>query len=723
MIVSLIGDYRLSIVSSTHWLLLLIAAIGLVTSCVLIYRRFTRELPRESRQVSNLSLNKIVHLFFLLVGNIAAFVSVLLFVLPFEAKIQALSFDLLLTPGLHLEKDSGEFNIPNMDNEQIQQQFESAEQIWLLVEENTADNSDALNQWLVQHYQDKVMVIRSIQELTTFWLQKDRQQSKYFADSKVPPLVKVFGDGLTSAQWQHLSAFNHSNKGDVALGKNSTDKTNEIAFEFTAAKRKLGLIDLTWPKQLSLGQALTVTGQLQQPADDNRQFQLSLVNNATELDSMIIQGNERFSLTAASKFSGIFNYQLLLREIPASATKQSHIQAISEDIAFSVDDGSRLRVLIKQSSPSFETRRIKQWLSQANSRVQLISKISENNWAQQKVNSNEKDVTSTEPLASSSKVAEAAMVSHLLSESLLIDNDILIIDSRMLYALADMEIDAIYKAVLNGLGLLIIADSSLIQDRNLLTERYQKLLKYFELTAGDNPNEQVVVQWPEKANIGGSEEITALSSSINIKPKLGQSIIESTTGKALVVKQSLGLGAIAISTLSETYQWALQMSPAFYSQYWQYLLSTISRGDTSTRWLVPMSARFNKINQQQNICLVSSNAQVYANEVKLSQYPLSQYQKCGLFLAQQKGWYQFTALSEAPRILAEQMRYFYDEAGFLAWQQAEKIRASIRNVENLRPKQHASHAKDYDQVNKFYLWCFLFLSLAILWIERKWQTG
>lgn len=733
-----------------HWLLVLVALLGLMISGWFIYRRFTGDASDLTKKPVSLGFRKKLHLSLLLVGNIIAFISVLLFVLPFEMKVQTSSSDVLLTQGFKKLAGSDDFNIIGVENGEIRQYLTSAERIWLLAEQVDSNDSEALQQWLANNYQDKVVVINSVYALTDFWTMERDNQAKNFGDHfNVPSLVRVFGDGLTKLQWQHLDTFNQQLSLQRAV-KTQVDKqeidnhqakntlaSNTVDFRFFASKAMTGLRNLHWPRQITLGQTLTVAGQLQQPIEDNIKFELSLVNNNRVLESITIIGNESFSLTTTSKISGLFSYQLVLRELLKSDASKKTALEISEDIAFSVVLGNKPRVLIKQSAPSFETKRLKQWLSESGSQVHVISQISKKLWAQQKINAaNNSDVENNSLISkasqdndSNSHQQKIAEQSHLLSKKLLVNFDVLLIDSRMLLALENSEIDALYDAVMNGLGVLINADATLLSSEGLSHDKQKKLLSLFEIMPADESLHQVIAYWSEKPSLDISQTITPQSASIAINAKPGQSIVESSDGQSLVAQQSLGLGTVAITALNQTYQWALQINAAFYSHYWQHLLLKISRSASSSRWMIPAPRRLAKVNQEQNICLVSSVDNIDVAQMQLTAYPLSNDRKCGRFLANHESWYLFQALNDKQDLLAEQARYFYSEVDFAAWQQAIKHQASkAYTVEKsdgnraLSSTAFLNSSATYQAINKFALWLIMFISLALLWIERKWQA-
>lgn len=753
------SSLRLIVNTPFHWAIIFIALLGLLLSCGLIYRRFRKE-TRISSTTNTQGLNKNIHLSLLILGNIVAFISVLLFLLPFEMKMPTSSYDVLLTNGFKKSLYNEDFNINGVDNTNIARVLKSANRIWLLSDFLDKSNyNQALKEWLAKNYQDKTVVIASVEELIDVWSGNELKQSKTYSDRyAIPTLLQVFGDGLSKIQWQKLHTFNQliTNKLDTkTLGTNnlsstSLNSTNQstknpsaeisdplnksssaestIKFTFYKSKPITGLRFLQWPKQLILGQALTVTGQLQHSLDTNTKFELSLINNGRIQDSVIVQKNNTFSLSSTSKIAGLFNYQLVLQELPSSdinkiasvnanisevkKSENSQIK-ISEDIAVSVINGNQPRVLIKQSAPSFETRRLKQWLSETGSEVTVISQISKNKWSQQRVNTaQEKNKAQTSEL----------------TKALLDNYDLMIVDSRMLLALEESELDALYQAIKQGLGLLINADSSLLIAENNNQDKLSKLLRFFELTPIEPSINQVTANWPEKPTLAKGEVISVQAITINMNAKQGQALVESAIGQALVAKQPLGLGTVALTTLNETYQWSSQISPAYYSAYWQYLLLNISRVEKNTRWLTPAPEVFAKVNQFENICLISSQEKLYVPNMVLTTYPLSKHKQCGQFIAGIKGWYSFKVLNDKQVTLTEQHRYYYSDVDFPAWQQAMKHQASENqlvegDLNNIVPLENkaANLSFAYQPINKFILWLIMFLSLTLLWIERKWQ--
>lgn len=736
MIIALTERYQLLINSPLHWGLVLLALLGVMSSCGLIYRRFSAK-PSGSRQKNSSALQREkLHFALLILGNGVFFISVLLFVLPIQAKTTAASFDVLLTPGFMHVGAAEEFNLAKVDNKQIHQALALAKQIWLLDEHAKGSNYLGLSQAVMTSYRDKIIVINSLAELTALWASASHRPWHAFAPTyHAPPLLKIFGDGLTDLQWQPLLSYQQDSRQQQA---NQQTRINQLEFAVFASKLQTGVVDLSWQRQLTLGQALTVTGRLQQPITDSQQFQLSLVHHNHVLDSVIIAKDEPFSLTTTSKAAGLFTYQLQLSPLPEILTSQAprrtprqegRGESISEEIAVSVINDNQTRVLIKQSSPSFETRRLKQWLAQTHSQVLVISQISKNKWAQQQVNSvrNKKDdgskISDSDDFGASAEES-IGMQGHLLNANLLAKHDLVIMDSRALLALENHEIKALYNAVSKGLGLLIYADETLLQAKNNSVDKLNKLLNLFTISSAEPSLAKVIALWPDKPKLALSQVISRQTAAIAITAKPGQGIVGSTSGQALVVKHPVGLGTVAISALNQTYQWSVQVTPAFYSHYWQYLLSQTARSANNTRWLSPMPTELAQVKQYQVICLISPPRQVESPVMALTAYPLSSDKKCARVSAEQKGWVELQAFDDNQELLAMQARYFYDRTDFLPWQQARKHQVSAKYTNSFSlASDKLSTGKYFQAIDKRYLWLIMFISLSLLWFERKWQSA
>ena len=90
------ASLRLMVNTPFHWAIIFIALFGLLVSCGLIYRRFTQESQSSLTTQKAAGLNKYTHLSLLILGNVIALISVLLFLLPFQVKAPTSTYDLSL---------------------------------------------------------------------------------------------------------------------------------------------------------------------------------------------------------------------------------------------------------------------------------------------------------------------------------------------------------------------------------------------------------------------------------------------------------------------------------------------------------------------------------------------------------------------------------------------------------------------------------------------------
>lgn len=723
MNIALMNNFQIRIAEPVHWLVIVLAVIGLVSSLLLVYRRFYPRKPDVTEinlDINNEALNnnKLNKLRFSLVtlANAFACFSLVLFVLPIESKIKKPEFDVLLTTGVNYSVNANEFTNVKLNNKPLHEEFKAARYIWLMAADNQEGYSDEYISQLTRNYKNKVLVIKSTQELSRLWQQQNTaEKGRVLSHSYPPKMLKIVGDGLNEKQWQQLDFIN----------------INGVELAFLPSKKLLGVIELNWPKELYLGQTMKLVGKLQKPGTDKENYQLSLFYNKQLIDSTSAAEDGSFSLKTSTKISGLFNYQLVLNRqsmesssantVDSTTEKASGITSneallskaeLIEDIAVSVLGSSKPRVIIKQSAPSFETRQLKQWLVQANSPVKVIIKISKNKWSQQRINFDE-----------SEKSVSKSSNSHQLTTNLLNEADLLILDSRALLNLELTELSALELAVKEGLGLYINIDESLLQTSQLMKDKSMNLLTSFAFQSLTLEQNQVMPLWPGQNAIDIESPAMTRAVAIDITARHGQVLVESADGRQLVVNQQFGLGNVAISTLTQTYPWALESGEVFYSQYWQTILSKVTRVN-STRWLAAASDKLTLAKQQTEVCLISSSKQIFSPDINLSNYPLSTYKKCGIQVSNKAGWTKLQALNENQMLLAEQTRYIYPRSAFKAWQQADKQKRSTRNSGlNTFSAIKTTATAQYQEINKRYLWLILLLSLTFLWLERKWLTG
>lgn len=736
MSISFINDYYININSATHWSILVLILLGLLITIALVYRRF------YPLYVNNLKSNfdaitdnhrQPRHLRFLLVtfGNVVAAFALVLFLLPIEVKTENDLFDVLITPGTDYLSDEKRLNLQSHDDEGFISRLKSARFLWLLVKNEQQDYSKEFLEHLKLHYQNKLIVIRTPQELTQLWQQKTERENHFpFAQAIPPQQLIVVGDGLNAQQWQK---FNDKSLTDLKLS-------------FYPSSQKLGVVKLNWQKELPLGADVTITGKLQTPERGSHQYRVSLWQHQQLIESSIINENGYFQLQVTPKVSGLFTYQLAVHQIDKNisdktsfhndngsgyrqknsrqkSTRQKDNEQKSaevllkeayvvEPVSFNILEPNKVKVVIKQSSPSFETRQLKQWLSHTGNSVKVFSQISRDKWSQQYHN------------FSADEKNKSVTNSHLLTVKMLEETDWLLLDSRALLNLTENELKVLEAEVYNGLGLYVIADKSLMSAQQRVAVESRNLLSAFNVQSIELSEKQVMPLWPNLDKMDNESPILTTAAEVSVAVKGGQVLVESARGRELVSSYQLGLGKITISTLSQTYPWAIEFGNELYSQYWQYMLTQSSRAETSTYWLKPVEDKLHYAGGAESWCLVTDKPKVYANKVQLSPYPLLNSRQCGLYIGKSSGWASVDAFDSNNQLIARQSRYIYPKTSYIAWQQAVKHQTSINFNELKSAESKVSYpVARLQAVNKLYLWLVLFIALVFLWLERKWLTG
>jgi hypothetical protein len=536
----------------------------------------------------------------------------------------------------------------------------------------------------------------------------------------------VLGDGLTTKQLSHLEG---------------------VDLSFTLSKAQLGPVNMNWRKQLLIGQPLSVQGIFQSSADNDQQiYQIFLDDGNTQsIETTRVKNNERFKFISIPKTTGLFVYQLKVLDDDGRLL-------VSEPIAFEVIDGVLPAIAIKQSSASFESRHFKNWAEQQGSKLLLLTQISKNKQIQQRINfvdekseiNNENVKLPTDSITDSSSnkstVTDMDSKYELLAYTWLQDFDLLYMDGRALLALSYSEQVELQKAVVNGLGLFIWADDSLLAS---FETSAPQLLTNFQLTpikAGNSTNSnkqyQTSVGWDNgNNNFNKHPELIVPYKNVNITAAHAKILIYGENNKPLVINTSLGLGKIAVSLVSHSYQWSTSGQKSAYSQYWQYLLLSIARNRQKQKWQDEPNNTISYLGESFHLCTHSGNKNIVSDRVLLQQMFVNESTYCGIDWSSKLAWQRYSSYKNqetTPAIntvsnnvdstsinktsLAQQTRYIYPKNSWLTWQQAQKHQAS-RQINKTSKGEEVSMS--YQPMDKKIIWLIFFISFSVLWIEQK----
>ena len=505
--------------------------------------------------------------------------------------------------------------------------------------------------------------------------------------------LHVLGDGLSGSQWQELQ---------LLMGQDF----NNMSVTFSASKPRTGLVNMSWPRELVVGQYVEVQGQLQNSGDAldaNTIYQLSVLDPAGKIvETTRLKASERFSLSFAAKTNGQWVYRLQL-----SKTNDSQLLA-EQPIAFSVVQPAPLRILIKQSAPSFETRQLKNWASQFASQITVLTQISQNKDIQQNINLSAADLETN---------------TSAFTEQSLENIDWLLIDGRALLSLTEQQMTALQASIKSGLGVYIIADNKLIEAWPVPALDW---LSELNMQALDVANYSAIPYWPH-SNI--EQAVPLLKAAITSSS--GKSLVQNNQGQILVSQSEIALGQVAVSLINSTYAWQTSGKTAAYSHFWQSVIYALARPKHTPYWLNQPLDSLSMLNQPVQSCLLGAgdSAVVTHNQnseaLILSQDLLQPEQNCLVIWPIHEGWHSLTmsdntesaAPENAKQSLKNKWFYAFNQQDWQVWQQAQKHQVSQKMAQQQSATQFTKQS--VKSVDKSWFWGLLVLAMSGLWLERK----
>lgn len=517
--------------------------------------------------------------------------------------------------------------------------------------------------------------------------------------------LNVYGDGLLPQQWQMFHALSDK---DETIKNQEIVYNNRVNIDFFPSKIRTGPIMLDWPKQLVLGQPFYIKGKFRSAIKDKELiYTITLSDLHDEMvDELVIKNNESFNLSASIKNQGLFTYQLKVFD-------DDQQLVLAEPVAFTVTSSTQIKVVIKQSSASFESKHFKNWLAEQGEEVLVLTQISKDNYIQQRVNSAAYQSSNTENERNPKIINKALVVSWLKHFSLLY------MDSRAFSALNEKEINQLDIAIKQGLGLIILVNDELFSSSTKILKN--SLLNHLFVGAALPKNTEngrtisTVPRWPQ------SQIESAISyKQVKLPITNGKILIKGSEGQALWVNYAYGLGNIAFSLIDSSYEWLISGEKMHYSQYWQTIIKQVSRQKQSSGWHNAPKDKIYFQRQAQKLCAQLNKNDVgnlKTKQINLIVSPMIESAYCGAYWSNMVGWHTLTLENNKNNSPVNiQSLFLYAPHHWLTWQQNLKHEASYLASESL---SNTHLTTIYIKINKTKFWWLLFISLSLLWFERK----
>jgi len=529
--------------------------------------------------------------------------------------------------------------------------------------------------------------------------------------------LDVYGDGLLSSQWQTLNAKSLSNSS--SLNDHRTTKNPIANVNFFPSKVRTGAIELSWPKQLVLGQIFYIAGRfVTAQKDKDRIYTLTLSDlNDETIAELPVKNNDSFNMLASLKNQGLFDFQLKIFD------DEKKLVA-SEPVAFTVTSSEKIKVAIKQSSASFESNHLKNWLTEQGAEVLVLTQVSKDKHIQQTFNS---------AVAQDFESDSSDKINKELSTSWLNDFALLYMDGRAFLSLSEDEVYQLDNAIKNGLGLAVIVDDELLfsSDKIFSNSLLSKIFTNNSIQV-NTKGEQVLSTVPRWQY--SREELPLTYKNVRLPTSNNNKVlIKGSEEQPLWLNHYYGLGTIAFSLIDSSYKWSISGEKTHYSHYWQTIIEQVSRHKQSSGWQKPSVDNIYYQGQAQQICaqLNKNDAgNVKIMQVNLVMSAVTESKYCGVYWASATGWHAFTLTSEGndngtkqvssliqdKASVTKQHVFLYEQDDWQTWQQALKHQASYLASKNA---SKATLDSVYIPINKQKIWWLFFLALSMLWYERK----
>jgi hypothetical protein len=472
------------------------------------------------------------------------------------------------------------------------------------------------------------------------------------------------------------------------LNENELKQLDHLSLDFHPAPIPGGITAIDGNQKLKTGEALKVQGKYKN--DSSKPVKLVLKGLNTQLDTATIAAktNGDFELNAVPKNEGRAVYHLL------AITGRDTLA--NENLPVEIDPIKQLKILILSASPDFETRFLKNWLSENGFSVTVRSAISKDKFSSEYVN--------MQPLK----------VDHL-SGALLDKFDLIIGDLSVLKSESALLKQQVME---KGLGVIIRADSS------------SKALSWLQ---NDFPVEKLNVRNPPPVSltIKGKKDRLALlkidPNYISLRPGT-QPLVYDAQNHLLVNTSLAGAGRLAFTTISNTYNWVLGGNKDDYGAFWSLLISKVARKmPVNEGWSV--TPQLPTVNEPLQLQLETSSVpgQINADSsvpmiigIAPEQNPAIPFEWNNTYWPATTGWHSVKQNNGQAVWF-----YVYGDNEWQTLRSVKKLTATHRYAETYAVNASVTkqiHEKMRIEVPKIYFYLLLLLAVTFLWVEGKGLT-
>lgn len=496
------------------------------------------------------------------------------------------------------------------------------------------------------------------------------------AVNKAYPKAKLVADvsqATADAQQRQLHLFGYGLRNDDL-------SVLQKSFVFHPSPQPNGLTAVHWTNNLKTGDRLQVQGHIKNST--SKKLKLVLNGLSINLDSVSIAAGQSqvFDLHTMPKHSCRSVYRLI--------GLSDNDTLFNEFIPVNIVKAPALKLLLLSSSPDFETKFLKNWLSNNGYAVASRSLITKGKYSQELVNIGKNDLSR-------------------LTANLLQKFDLLVSDVSSVSNLSPAENTALQNEISEkGLGLLIRADSA------------DKLNGWFARGFGLGR----LVGAPKGGALQiqgiGKLESKLIQPAAFLTPNTNQQVlVANQQGQAVAANALYGAGKIGVTLINYSYNWMLGGSKNDYSALWSAIINNMARKQKAENgaWLKPQLPVAGRAATLATV----ANLAINGTKVALKQDANVPFEHSGTYWPETPGWQQSMAEGKAFWWFA------WPKGSWASIVAAEKLKATAAYA-----AAHPATAivtkqiQDFERtsVPKIYFYILLLVALSFLWAEAKY-TG
>ncbi len=453
-------------------------------------------------------------------------------------------------------------------------------------------------------------------------------------------------------------------------------QTKGVAVKYLGGEPIEGITRLKYGNSGFVGSNLKVSLAYQNPSKGNR---LLLEDPAgIGIDSVDFEGNreERINLLADLRVAGRFVYSLVEKDSAGVVISREPLPVV-------VRKSEVLKILIINDFPTFETKYLKNYLTEMGHELQVRSQLTKGKYKFEYVHSERKPI-------------------YRLTKENLKEFDLLIIDATSYRKLSSNSRSSLDDSIREaGLGVFVQPDQSLFGIPNK---------KSFFETSSTKISEIVMDEWPKiKIDVYPYDLATKF---------LMVPIHQSSEGTSLAVYRSIGKGRVGTTVLRNSFQLILTGRAEIYKELWAKIIGELSNRKSETLVWEPNSV-FAVQHQPYDFKLRTNIKDVevvngIGGVIPIIQDPDLDYLWNARTYPRQSGW---NSISVAGDSASAYDYYVLDSTQWNSLITAKTVEENTRNFNNRSVAEMKTSTRT--PINPLWFFVPFVLCIGLLWLEPK----